>query len=144
MSVNSLAKEEDRPAYVRFERRAVENKAETLKMGRSVSFDVDFALITPPYSKDLIVLKVPTFFENTERDVRNGRTPEKWMDAWKNAYQKWQNGQEVPLNGTPIKTWSAISPAQIKNLIAIGILTIEDLAQCNDEGIRRIGMGGIE
>ena len=57
-------------------------------------------------------------------------------------YERWKNGQEMPLNGTPIKTWSAISPAQIKNLIAIGILTVEDLANVNGEGLTRIGMGG--
>jgi hypothetical protein len=37
-----------------------------------------------------------------------------------------------------------ISPAQQSNLIAINIRTVEDLAGVNDEGVRRIGMGGGE
>ena len=144
MSVGELVDREERPAYVRFERRAVEDKRASLEAGRSVSKDVDYALITPPYSKDLVEIKVETWLENTRRNVKNGRTPKKWFEQWQRAYQDFQNGQETPLDGTPIKEWSAISPAQIKNLLAINILTVEDLAGVNDEGIRRIGMGGLE
>jgi polyhydroxyalkanoate synthesis regulator phasin len=50
----------------------------------------------------------------------------------------------MPLNGEPIKGWGVISPAQQANLIAINILTVEDLAAVNDEGCRRIGMGAAE
>ena len=144
MSVGDLTERDDRPAYVRFERRAVENKRLSLEKGRSVSTDVDIALITPPYSKDLVELKIDRFFESTERDVKNGRTSKEHLDYWRKAYEAFKNGQEAPLNGTPIKEWSAISPAQIKNLIAINILTIEDLAGVNDQGMSRIGMGAHE
>lgn len=144
MSVNDLVQREERPAYVQFERRAIEDKAASLREGRYVGKDVDFALVTPPYSKDLVEYKVSTWLDNIERNLRDGRIPQHFADQWKEAYRKWQNGQEVPLNGTPIKTWGAISPAQQKALISMNCLTVEDLALINDEGMKRIGMGAVE
>ena len=134
----------DRPAYVRFERLAVEDKAATLAAGHYVAKDVDYALITPPYSKDIMKYKVVQWFEQLKQDILNNRIPETWVDAYKKSYQLWQNGQELPLNGTPIKGWGVISPAQQETLIAMNCLTVEDLSKINDEGIRRIGMGALD
>lgn len=141
-----LQERPDRPAYVRFERVAVEDKAATLASGDGrVHFkDVDFALITPPYSRDVIRIKVAQWKLNMEQDVRNERMPRKWMDDYLEAYRLWQNGQEIPLNGSAIRGWGVISPAQQETLLRMNILTVEDLAGINDEGIRRIGMGGAE
>lgn len=144
MLAAELEAKEERPAYVRFETRAVESKSKSLEAGRSVSVDVDYALVTPPYSKDLVVIKVSQWLDNTRRNVKNGRTPAAWLEHWEKAYNAFKNGKEAPLNGTSIKEWSAISPAQIKNLITLNILTIEDLAAVNDEGLKRIGMGSNE
>lgn len=144
MSVGELLDRKDRPAYVRFERIPVEDKAASLREGHYVARDVDYALITPPYSKDVFKQKVPAWFESLEMDLRNDRIPQEWVDQYKNQYRAWQNGQELPLNGTPIKGWGVISPAQQETLIRMNILTVEDLAKVNDEGIKRIGMGAID
>ena len=144
MSVGELISREERPAYVRFERRPMEDKAASIREGRYVAKDVDFALVTPPYSKDCVEYKVEQWLINMERNVRDGRIPEKWADQWKASYNSWKNGQEMPLSGTPIKGWGVLSPAQQQTLIAMNCLTVEDLAGINDEGLRRIGMGAIE
>ena len=144
MSVGDVSNREERPAYVRFERRPVEDKNASLNEGRYVAKDVDFALITPPYSKDCVEQKVTRWMEDLDRGVREGRIPQQWADLWKEGYKKWQNGQEMPLHGTPILGWGVVSPAQQKMLIAINCLTVEDLAQVNDEGMKRIGMGALE
>lgn len=145
MSVGEiLERDENRPAYVRFERRAVDDKAATLAAGHYVSKDEDYALITPPYSKDCVEKKVSSWFPQVEVNVKNGRVPQSHLDFWKRAYQAWKDGQEEPINGTSVKDWNALSPAQCKNLISAGCRTIEDLAQANDEALKRIGMGAIE
>lgn len=144
MSVGEVLNREERPAYVRFERRPMEDKAASIRDGRYVAKDVDFALVTPPYSKDCVEYKVEQWLINMDRNVRDGRIPERWADQWKASYQSWKNGQEMPLNGTPIKGWGVVSPAQQQTLIAMNCLTVEDLAGINDEGLRRIGMGAIE
>lgn len=142
--VGAVADRSDRPALVRFVRRAVENKKESLAQGKFVAKDVDFALITPPYSKDCIEMKVDQWKMNMEQDARAGRLPTEWRDHYLKAFEAWQNGQEMPPNGTPIRGWGTLSPAQQEMLIRINILTIEDLAGVNDEGMRRIGMGSLD
>jgi len=145
MSVGEiLERDENRPAYVRFERRAVTDSERTLSEGHHVAKDEDYALITPPYSKDVVVKKVAAWFVSVEKNVRAGRIPQKHLDLWKESYSRWQNGQEPPVDGTPIKDWSSISPAQCKNLLNAGCRSVEDLAQANDEAMRRLGMGANE
>lgn len=146
MAAAELNERADRPAYVRFERRPMEDKAATLAAGTGTVIykNVDFAKITPPYSKDVIEVKVAQWLLNMEMDVRNERMPKEWMERYKEAYRAWQNGQEIPLHGTAIRGWGVISPAHQETLIRMNILTVEDLGGVNDEGIRRIGMGGTE
>jgi hypothetical protein len=144
MSVGDLVNREERPAYVQFERRAIEDKAASIRDGTYRAKDVDFALVTPPYSKDCVEQKVDQWLINMERNVRDGRVPETWANQWKEALKRWREGQEMPVNGTPIKGWGVISPAQQATIIGINCRTVEDLAAINDEGIRRLGMGAIE
>lgn len=144
MSVGELSDREERPAYVQFERRTIEDKQASIREGRYVAKDVDFALVTPSYSKDCVEYKVEQWLANIERNLRDERIPQKWADLWREAYKRWKAGQEIPLNGTPIKGWGVISPAQQAMLIAMNCLTVEDLAMANDEGLHRIGMGAID
>lgn len=142
--VGAVQERQDRPALVRFARRAVEDKKATLEQGKWVGKDVDFALITPPYSKDCIEIKVEQWKQNMMQDVKAGRLPQAWQEHYLKAHEAWQNGQELPPTGTPIRGWGMLSPAQQEMLIRINILTIEDLAGINDEGVRRIGMGALD
>jgi hypothetical protein len=141
-AVGQMADRKERPAYVRFERRPVEDRASTERTGRYMAKDEDYALITPPYSRDVVVHKAEKWFVKLQRDVAAGRMPREWADRYRDQYERWKKGEEMPLHGTPIKGWAVISPAQQANLVTMHILTVEDLAAVNDEGVRRIGMGG--
>lgn len=143
-AVGELVDRKERPAYVRFERLAVEDKRASLEAGHYVARDVDYALITPPYSKDVFKIKVAQWLPDLKQQVHNQRIPQEWADDYEKAYRAWQNGQEMPLKGSPIKGWGVLSPAQQETLIRMNILTVEDLAGINDEGIRRIGMGAVD
>jgi len=143
MSVIEVADREERPAWVQFEVRSIENKAESEKVGRYVGEDVDFVLVTPAYSKDCFEHKAEQWFENVKRDVKNGRTPPRWLELWQESYKRFKDGQEPPVDGTPIKGWSILSPSQEKMLLSVGVRAVEDLAAINEEGLRRLGMGGI-
>jgi hypothetical protein len=135
---------EERPAYVMFEMRAVEDRAATITNGYYSTKDVEFALITPPYSKDCVEMECGVWLKKNDDDERNGRIPSTWRDKWKLAYDAWKNGQELPLDGYPIKGWGVLSPSQQANLLAVGIKTVQDLAKVNDEGLKRIGMGSVD
>lgn len=144
MSVGELTDREERPSYVQFESRTIEDKAASISEGRYVAKDIDIVLVTPPYSKDCVEYKTEQWLINIDRNLREGRIPEKWAEHWKESYKRWKAGQEVPLRGTPIKGWGVISPAQQANLIAINCRTVEDLAEANDDGLRRMGMGAVD
>lgn len=143
-AVGELVDRKERPAYARFERVAVEDKRASLEAGHYVARDVDYALITPPYSKDVFKIKVSQWLPDLQQQVHNQRIPQQWADDYEKAYRAWQNGQEIPLRGSPIKGWGVLSPAQQETLIRMNILTVEDLAGINDEGIKRIGMGAVD
>jgi len=134
----------DRMPYVRFERRAIEDKTGSLAAGHYVAKDIDYALITPPYSKDVFETKVTSWFAQLEADKNGGRIHPDWVERYHRMYEAWQKGQELPLDGFPIKGWGVISPAQQETLIKMHILTVESLAAITEEGIRRVGMGGTE
>lgn len=144
MSIGDLMGRQERPAYVQFVREAVEDKNASREAGHFVARDVDYVLITPPYSKDQHKAKLPGWFDKIDQDVKNGRLPMEWAARYKEQYRLWQQGQEAPLDGTPIKGWGVISPAQQEMLIRANIRTVEDMAAANDEGLRRVGMGAVD
>jgi hypothetical protein len=143
-AVGEVLDRQDRPSFVRFERVPYEDKAASIEAGHYVARDVDLALVTAPYGKDTWKVKVSSWWTILEQDVHNGRISSEWVAQYKKMYEAWKNGQELPLNGTAIKGWGVISPAQQETLIRMNMLTVEDLAQVNDEGLKRIGMGSLE
>lgn len=144
MTIGDISDREERPSYVQFEIRTVEDKNASVREGRYVARDIDIVLVTPSYSKDCVEYKVDQWLMNIERNLREGRIPQTWADHWKESYKRWKAGQEIPLKGTPIKGWGVISPAQQATLIAMNCRTVEDLADANDDGLRRMGMGAID
>lgn len=132
------------PAIVTFHKVAKEDPRASLAAGHYVAVDVDYAHVTPPYSKDVNKFKITTWFANMENDVKSGRMPRRWYDDYKAQYEAWQRGQELPPNGTPIRGWGVIGPAEQETLIRMKILTVEALALVNDEGVKAIGMMGLD
>lgn len=131
----------ERPAYVTFELIPQEDRAASIEQGRYVSKDVAFAIITPPGSTDRIPQLVEVWLQQLETAVREGRMPEQWAEGYRRKYEQWKKGGEVPVDGTPIRSWPLLSPAQVKNILAANVLTVEDLAAANGEALTRIGMG---
>lgn len=135
---------EDRPSYVEFVREAVEDRKASMESGHYMTKDVDFAVITPVGSKDRIPREVTAWFLSLEESSKTARIPMEWVGQYRRMYEAWKEGQEIPVNGTPIKGWPVLSPAQQANLVSSDIRTVEDLAQINEESQRRIGMGALE
>lgn len=92
-------------------------------------------------SKDRIERRVDEWLKMLEEQVAEGRFQAGWLDQYKGAYKAWKAGQDIPETGTPIRTWPALSPAQVKSILAARVRTVEDLANANEETLHRIGMG---
>lgn len=131
-------------SWVQFEQRDIENKEESKKQGKYVGTDIDFVIITPAYGKDDVHKTVESWKDGLKVQVESGRISHEDQLYYLAKYDAWKKGVDMPLEGTPIKGWPVLSPAQQKLLLSVGILTVEELATVNDEGIRRIGMGSVE
>jgi hypothetical protein len=134
----------ERPAYVRFEKRPIEDRDASIQAGHWVGKDIVYALVTPPGTKDVVVVEAEEWIKRLKREEAEGRIPGTFVDAYERAFEKYKKGEEIPVNGTPIKGWPPLSPAQQQNCIAMNILTVEDLANLNSEGMSRFGMGVVE
>lgn len=129
--------------FVQFEMRAMEDRAQVSPDGVTHMIDVAWAIVRAPGSKDSLEKTARDWLAQLKIYGRDGRVPASWHSEYSEAFALWEKGEELPIHGTPIKTWSPLSPAQRKNIIAIGILTIEDLAAANEETRARLGMGGV-
>lgn len=137
--------DENRPPYVVFERRPVEDRNASIAAGHYVSKDVDVAIITRPGSRDTLEKDAKTWLaEIAEKARKNeGGVPPTWPIAFNAAYKAFLEGEELPVSGTPIKGWPVLSPSAQKDIIAAGIRTVEDLADIPESSLPTIGTGGI-
>lgn len=130
--------------YVTFESKVVEDMRETRKQGRPVFRDQHYARITSPGTRDIHFEKLPGWWEKLDVDYRAGRVLPQWIDHWKRGYESFKQGQEIPLDGTPIRGWNMIPPSQQENLIRMNILTVEALANLTSDALSNVGMGALE
>lgn len=131
----AVALMEERPAYVEFETRAVEDREETISRGYWVGKNVDFAIITPSGGKLVVEKRVDEWFQQLQRQGNP------FLSNYERAYEAWRKNEEIPLDGTPIKTWPAISPAQVAAVLKANVRTVEDLARAPEQALGVIGMG---
>lgn len=137
-----MDKMQERPPYVRFESRPIEDRRATILAGHVVYKDVDFALVTPAGSKDVHEAIASEWLEKIRREVQNGRVPAAWANHFQAIYEAWKKDEEPPVNGTRLTHWPGLNKAQLEQLRNLRLLTIEDVAAMNEEAISRIGMGG--
>jgi len=133
--------QQERPPYVAFEIRAIEDREASLEAGHYVAKDVIYALITPQGSKDRIERVAEDWVKQCFQHAEEGRMPLEWAKGFETGFKMYQEGREIPENGTPIVTWPAIGPAQQKQILDANIRTIEDLAQANEASLAAIGIG---
>jgi hypothetical protein len=132
---------EARPPYVVFEFHPVEDRDASITSGHYVARDIPMAIITPQGSKDRIVRNAEEWLDHLSVEVQNGRFPDTWLAGFRAKFAAWKADEALPEDGTPVMTWPAASPAQVRALKQAGVRTVEDLAAANEETLGRIGMG---
>jgi len=91
------------------------------------------------HSVDLV--KKGTNGESTPWTIKTLQKDEILWPAVKPFYERWLEGQEDPVDGTPIDVLSFIPKGIHDHLRSLHIRTAEDLAAVNDADLNRIGMG---
>lgn len=131
-----------RPPYVEFETRTEEDRDATIKEGKFVAKEVDWAIIRALGSKDTVEKNATEWLEHIEHQARNGAYPREWAKFFREQYTEWKNGGDpTKVNGMHVRNWASISRAQAEGLIAAGVFSVEDLAVANEQALQRIGMG---
>jgi hypothetical protein len=130
----------DRPPYVIWEMRPVEDRNASIAAGHIVEKDVAFAVITRPGSRDTL----ETVAEDWLNKLRtNKELPPNWYPAFKQSFDSWQKGETAAVDGTPIKGWSVLGAGAQKTLISAGIMSVEDLANTSDQDLQNVGTGAM-
>ena len=137
----SIAVAHERSPYVEFKMVAKDDPVKSHEVGYRVTKDVAMAFVTQPGSKDQFEYEAEKWLDSIKHKAIDGRYPQLWVDAFNKKYEAWKEGREAPLNGTSVKEWPLLSPAQAENFIALRILTIEDVAAMTEEAMARFGMG---
>lgn len=131
---------DQRPPFVRFEDRSVEDREASVAQGRLMMKSETWALIHAIGSRDVVERQVDEWFTALRAQVQRRQYPAEWLAAFERMYSEHKSGQEVTVDGTHVREWAAIDRATAQNLISASILTVEDVAAMNEEAMKRVGM----
>jgi len=132
--------ESPRP-YVRFVMRADEDRSLPPTETGYAFRDDAWALVQAAGSRDMLEKPAVEWLAQLKAYARDGRIPQSWPSDYQNAFDLWRKGEEMPVEGTSVKTWPPCSPGQRATLLALGVFTVEALSTANTEVLGRLGMG---
>ena len=108
---------DEKKLLARFYKTAVENRGRSTAEGRPVFDEQVFVSIIIPGDKN-------TKVERKARDEDKARFPLAW--------QRYHNNETKAVDGTPVEEWPRVSVAQVAELKAMNIMTVEHLADLSD------------
>ena len=127
MAIESDLSNPDSRLAVKFYKRPVELKNESIAQGRPIFQEFDFIKILVPGDA---LTEIDTYVS----DAHKTRFPIQWANYMN------RQGSEESFSGTPITEWPQISASQAEELKGIKFHTVESVAHCSDQQLQRIGM----
>lgn len=111
----------------RFYFEAVKDEAASLEAGCAIFKDVEFVEIRHPGDRSYSWL---------------GEVTEEHKRMWPEQYKVFKESAGEQIAGTPIEQWPPLTKADVANLKALHIVSVEDLATVPDSSIDKLGHGG--
>ena len=127
MAIESDLSNPDSRLAVKFYKRPVELKNESIAQGRPIFQEFDFIKILVPGDA---LTEIDTYVS----DAHKTRFPIQWANYMN------RQGSEESFSGTPITEWPQVSASQAEELKGIKFHTVESVAHCSDQQLQRIGM----
>ncbi|MBK7087005.1 MAG: hypothetical protein IPH53_21090 [Flavobacteriales bacterium] len=133
-----------RPPFIEFEQRAIEDRNASIASGGIIMRDVDYVIVRQVGSKDTVEKDAAEWLADLDRLAANRAYPLEWVRHFREKYNAFKAGQIEPEMGMPVRHWPSLSKAQAENLIGAGVRTVEDIAAMNEPTMQRVGMGARE
>lgn len=133
-----------RPPFIVFEQRAIEDRNASIAAGGLVMRDVDYVIVRQVGCKDTVEKEAEGWLADIEKAAAQGTYPGEWVRHFREKYQAFKAGQAEPELGLSVRQWPSLSKAQAENLVAAGVRTVEDVAVMNEPTMQRVGMGARE
>lgn len=140
----SIALMPQRPPFIEFEQRAIEDRNASIASGGTIMRDVDYVIVRQVGSKDTVEKDAAEWLADLDRLAANRAYPLEWVRHFREKYNAFKAGQIEPEMGMPVRHWPSLSKAQAENLIGAGVRTVEDIAAMNEPTMQRVGMGARE
>ncbi len=121
------AHDPDMAHSVKFYIKPIEQPFKSSLAGRPIFEDVTYIQIFTPGN-------VLNIVDTPMREEHKQRFPRQWM-----AFQSAQSGDQREI-GTPLSSWSFLSPSQVEEFRALKFFTVENLANAADQQIGNLGM----
>jgi hypothetical protein len=116
--------------------------------------EVDWVRFSPTHSALLSQIKERVDFMRPENikasleddDNNGGAKVEFFRYRWdmiERAYKAWKEGHEIPIDGTPLAAWPGLNKAQAEVFRALGIKSVEQIAEMTDSIMQRVQLPGV-
>lgn len=116
----------DEQLRVSFFSEAIQDEVATAEAGRPVYKDVDWVRIRVPADPSADMQSYEdTFIVNQQ-----------YIDRFPDEFAEYKRLKAEPMSGTPLKMWPAITGATVAELQAIGLKTVEQLAEVDGKELR--------
>ncbi len=132
--------------YVRFVAEAAQSKDAD---GHVIYKNKYWAHITPAGGKDELVKDADEWVKElySKGETRgpfdsSANEYTRWHEHFSKQLAQFKAGEELTVSGTPLRAILAFTKAEVAQVENARIYSLEDLASCNEEGIRNIGIGG--
>lgn len=119
----------DESLIVAFRWEAIEIKSQSDAEGLPKFKDVEYVEIRQPGARD---------------PLYDGPLKENHKERFKPRYLAWKENREIAREGLPLEQWPILGGARIKELKAVGVHTVQELANVPDSLLPRLGLFGAQ
>lgn len=132
---------QNRPSYVVFETREVEDVNASREAGILVKKRVDYVLINSLGTDDYSSVRAEVWAADIRNKASRGEYPQVNADFLLHRYEMFKQGEDTfPSLGLDINSWDEVTKDEAKRLVAANIFTVEDLAESSELAFGKIGM----
>lgn len=141
-----MAEQVNKLAFADFYNGTMRNDTESAKAGRPIFDDVEMVRIR--WAGNTKNEFHGPANGRSDRPVVDPATNDKYWPRWKDhpdfidAYEAFKKGQAIAASGTPLEEWPTLSTAKRAELKAINIMTVDQLANLDAAGMKRLGIEG--